>query len=76
MTTFHVCVSVDVDRFSDRYLRKSGILGMFRDALGCQTPRDVRQHCELARQRGLRVFPSCDNPKPDGSCAGHDDGAA
>ena len=71
--SLHICVSVDVDRFDDKYLRSSGILDMFRDSLGCKTPRDVRQYCELARQQGFRVFsnPDCDNRKEDGSCGGH-----
>lgn len=71
--SIHICVSVDVDRFSDKYLRESGIVEMFGRALGCETPRDVRQHCELERRKGHVVFPhtDCDNVRDDGHCGGH-----
>lgn len=67
---FHMAVSVDVDRFGDRYIRRCW-LPIFRDQLGCKTPKDVRQHCEMARRKGYEVFPPCDNYGPDGKCLWH-----
>lgn len=66
----HVAMSVDIDRFDDRYIRRN-FLSMFRDAFGSQTPRDVRQQCQLARLQGLEVFPPCDHVDARGRCKGH-----
>jgi len=69
-TMYHCAQSVDVDRFTDAYIRRSGILDSFAQ-LGCKTPRDVRQQCVLARKKGWEVFPPCDHHGPDGRCLGH-----
>ncbi len=66
----HVAISVDIDRYSNRELRKW--LHMFRP-LGCRTVEDIRAKCREARAEGLDVFPPCDNTKPDGHCAGHEE---
>lgn len=69
--SFHVAISVDIDRFGDRYIERN-YLDMFREQHGCKTARDVRKMCEAARLEGREVFPPCDNLNPNGSCAGHD----
>jgi hypothetical protein len=68
--TIHIAVSVDIDRHSDSYLRKEW-LDTFRAAVGARTVRDIRQHCQLARMRGLEVFPPCDHVDERGHCLGH-----
>lgn len=74
--SYCMAVSVDVDRFTDAYLRKRVCPGL-RNADGrTPTPGEVRVACYDARNRGLRVFPPCDNTKPDGSCAGHERGTS
>jgi len=69
---FHVAQSVDVDRFSDAYLRKRVCPGLLIDGRN-PTVEELRIACHNARLEGLRVFPPCDNTLPDGSCAGHEE---
>lgn len=69
-TSFHVAISVDIDRFSDAYMRKN-YLDLFRRN-GIATVEGIRQACANARAKGWDVFPPCDNVKADGSCAGHE----
>lgn len=70
--TVHVAVSVSIDRFPDRKLEHE-YLPMFA-ALGAKNAEDIRRLCREARAEGLDVFPPCDHTKPDGSCAGHEEG--
>ena len=66
----HVAISVDIDRLSDGEIRRY-YLSMFRDAVGSQSPRDVREQCRLARLKGLEVFPPCQDVDERGRCKGH-----
>lgn len=74
--TYHVAVSVDIDRFSDAKLKRDHCPHMLiRDHTGMQrrpTPHEVRRKCQEARAAGFAVFPPCDNTNSDGSCAGHE----
>lgn len=66
--TYHVAISVDIDRFSDRDLSKW--LRPFLK-LGCVTPDDIRRQCAAARAKGQVVFAPCDHHAKDGTCLGH-----
>lgn len=73
-TSFHVAVSVDIDRFSNRELERVWCSVMRNTATGKKTtPFELRDFCALARASGLSVFPhpDCDHRNADGSCAGH-----
>lgn len=71
-TFHHVALCVSVDRFSDRKIEDE-FLPMFAKDPSVRTAADVRAKCAAARERGLEVFPPCDNTLPDGSCAGHEE---
>ncbi len=66
-------LSVDVDRFDDRFLAERVIPGL-RLPLGGRilTVTGLREYCASMRARGYKVFPSCDKAGPDGFCTGHD----
>ncbi len=69
----HMAQSVDVDRFSDNYLRKVVCPGLKNAEGRIPTPTELRAACAAARALGYAVFPPCDNTNPDGTCAGHDE---
>lgn len=70
-TSFHVAISVDIDRFDDAKLKRDYL--PFFEHKGCKTVDDVRRLCIKARSRGQAVFAPCGKTLPDGSCAGHSD---
>jgi hypothetical protein len=73
MKSFHVAMSVDVDRFDDAYLIEhfNGVL-LRDDGSHVQVPDDLRKRCAEARASGLDVFPPCDHTDAKGHCLGHD----
>jgi hypothetical protein len=68
--SYHVALSVDIDRFSDAKLRRDYAPFMTIDGRRL-TPQEIRKACWQERGKGHVVFPPCDNVGPDGSCAGH-----
>lgn len=68
----HAAISVDIDRFDDRHIRLH-YLEFFEANGTARNVDDVRRLCAAAREKGLEVFPPCDNTGPDGACLGHDD---
>ncbi len=68
----HIALSVDVDRFSDAYMRKHYCRGITHEG-GQLTPKKLRKLCVEARSRGLQVFPACDNTDERGFCQGHEE---
>ena len=70
--TIHVALSVDVDRFNDRYLVRhyNGVLRM--EGRYVQVPHELRKLCAEFKARGYVVFPACDDARPDGTCPGHE----
>jgi hypothetical protein len=62
-------LSVDVDRFSDRKLRPYTRAVKFGGRF--VSVEELRAKCREARNRGLEVFPSCDNVDVRGHCQGH-----
>jgi hypothetical protein len=71
-TTFHVALSVDVDRYDDSALRARWIRGL-KIAGKRATVKSLRRACGAARAKGLEVFPPCDNVDARGYCQGHPD---
>lgn len=69
--TYHVALSVDVDRFTDTQLRRQWLRGLSIDGKE-PTVAEFREVCASARARGWEVFPPCDNVGADGSCLGHE----
>lgn len=67
--TIHVCLSVDIDRFTDAALRKRWIKGLTINDRPA-TVAELRAACREARAKGLDVFPNpnCPNPGPRGNC--------
>ncbi len=69
--SYHMSVSARVDRFSDRYLRKS-VIPMMVNEQGVQpTVAELRWECRTARDNGYDVLPPCDNIDERGYCKGH-----
>ena len=66
----HMALSVDVDRFSDKYIRNTW-LDMFKRQFGVLTVGGIRECCAKARAKGLEVFPPCDHTDARGHCLGH-----
>jgi hypothetical protein len=68
-----LCLSVDVDRFSDSVLRKQydGIL--IRENGTRVHWRDIRALCAEYRAKGFDAFPPCDNTDARGHCQGHEE---
>ncbi|HEX2678681.1 MAG TPA: hypothetical protein VHM19_18640 [Polyangiales bacterium] len=66
----HLCVSVDIARFSDAVLERDW-LPMFRDN-GIDTVAGIREACASMRAKGFDVFPNadCKNRNAGGGCAG------
>lgn len=72
MTTVHMAVAVDIDRFSDRKIEREW-LPLFKKNKAASTVAELREHCRQMRAQGFEVFPNaaCDNHRADGTCAGH-----
>lgn len=72
--TFHMALSVDVDRHSDKYLMKEWIPYV---RINGRIPMlaQFREACAELRAKGYRVFPAseCDHVGPTGECLGHED---
>lgn len=71
--SIHITTSVDIDRFSDDYLRRQIIPACTIDGRR-PTVAELRRACAEARAKGLEVFPApgCDNADPvTGRCLGH-----
>lgn len=68
----HVSLSVDVDRFSDAYLKKhlAGCLS-HEDGRVVEVPGELRALCAEYRAKGYECFPPCDNTDEKGHCKGH-----
>jgi len=68
----HMAVSVDADRFSDAYLKRTYCYPGAPFLRGkSYTVKEFRAECARLRAQGKEVFPPCDNTGPDGSCLGH-----
>lgn len=67
----HVALSVDIDRFSDSKLRKEFCSGWLTVNGRVPTVAELRAACLDARNRGLVVFPPCNNVDHLGYCQGH-----
>lgn len=67
-TEFHVTVEIGwALQLTDRKLTK-----MLTGAGGRKlTARELREHLIGCLREGYDYLPVCDNPKPDGMCAGH-----
>lgn len=72
--TYHVALSVDVDRFTDAKLRRTWLRGLTLDGKPA-TVATLRQACAAGRARGWAVFPPCESVGADGSCLGHEEAA-
>lgn len=68
--SYCMAMSVDVDRFTDAYLRKNVLPALSIDGKPV-TAAQLRVACFDARNRGLEVLPPCDNVDERGRCAGH-----
>lgn len=71
MLRFHMALSVDVDRFSDTVIRKNYLPIALFDGKPLAHPELLRRECRKAREKGLAVFPPCDNTDERGYCQGH-----
>lgn len=67
--SFHMAISVDIDRFDDATLRRNWC----RYYPQFRTPAKLRKMCEEARKQGLDAFPPCDNVDEKGHCKGHEE---
>ena len=72
--TFHVALSVDVDRFDDSTIEQAYLPCATFDDGSPMTVEAFRELCAEMRAKGFEVFPPCDNTEPDGRCAGHEKG--
>jgi len=72
LTTYHVSVSIDIDRFSDSVLKRKW-LSPFRKAGMASTVAELRALCQTERARGREGWPiGCPSPDPiTGNCPGH-----
>lgn len=71
-TTYHMSLSVDVDRYTDAQMRKQyrGVLRHL-DGRYVEVPGELRKLCAEYRAKGFKCFPPCDNVDETGSCKGH-----
>ena len=69
----HVALSVDVDRFDDRYLRKTYCKPGCGITINGKVPTvaELRAACAEMRAMGFEVFPPCDSHDKRGFCKGH-----
>ena len=68
--TIHTALSVDVDRFGDKYLSEHILPVISHDGKPV-TVAQLRVMCFDYRNRGFEVFPPCDNVDSRGYCQGH-----
>lgn len=70
---FCMALSVDVDRFDDKYLVRhlSGVLH-HDDGREVQVPGELRVLCFHHRNLGHEVIPPCDHVDEAGRCLGHE----
>lgn len=68
----HMAVSVDVDRFDDKYLARNVVPFLTHEGKPV-TIGQLRVLCFDYRNRGFEAFPPCDNVDSKGHCLGHDE---
>lgn len=68
---YHPSLSVDVDRFSDAYLKRTYLNGLSFDGETLTVDR-LRSLCAEARALGQEALGMCDNVNEKGLCQGHD----